>query len=192
MYILSGIISHISDAFIGHQDDVTVFKVSNFKNVIPKYLSLVADPGKSIRRKRKPKSQRTNQQQQTSAANRSHNETDSTTDSADESADDIIQNDEASQEARLSKYIASRVAGELASNQSLSVVNNELTSRRVKNFSIPTMKVRESVCRLQMRHMVNSLQEYRILQSLAIKEPLVYQYLNEVLIVCAALTNLQR
>ncbi|XP_061391308.1 uncharacterized protein LOC133326703 [Musca vetustissima] len=191
----NGIISHVSDAFIGHNDDLTIFKASNFKDVIPKYLSLMADPGKAVRRKRKPKTnpQRPHhQQQQLKIPSINNNgETDSTTDSADESADDLI-HDESSQDGRLSKYTASRVAGELASNQSLTVVNKELTSRRLKNFSVPTMRVREPVCRAQMRHMIDSLQEFRILQPLAIKESFVYQYLNEVLIVCAALINLQR
>lgn len=153
-----------------------------------------------MRRKRKPKAKQSQQQKQqhqqqqhvkTSNMNK-NGETDSTTDSADESADDLIQNDESSQEGRLTKYAASRVAGELASNQCLTVVNSELTSRRLKNYSVPTMRVREPVCRLQMRQMVDNLQEFRILQPLSIKEPLVYQYLNEVLIVCAALINLQR
>ncbi|XP_075166857.1 cathelicidin-like antimicrobial protein [Haematobia irritans] len=191
----NGIISYVSEAFIGHHDDLTIFKVSNFKDVIPKYLSLVADPGKAVRRKRRPKSIKPQQQklQPMKQSNTNNNgETDSTTDSADESADDLIQHDGPSQEGRLSKHIASRVAAELASNRSLTVVNSELTSRRVKNYSVPTMRVRETVCRTQMRNMVDSLQEFRILQALAIKEPLVYQYLNEVLIVCAALINLQR
>ncbi|XP_013102823.1 uncharacterized protein LOC106083997 isoform X2 [Stomoxys calcitrans] len=191
----NGIISHISDAYMGHHDDLTIFKVSNFKEVIPKYLSLVVDPGKAVRRKRRPKSIRPQQpklQSIKSSTLNNNGETDSTTDSADESADDLIQHDGPPQEGRLSKFIASRMAGELASNQSLTVVNSELTSRRLKNYSVPTMRVRESVCRTQMRSMVDSLQEFRILNPLAIKEPLVYQYLNEVLIVCAALINLQR
>ncbi|KAM7342989.1 cathelicidin-like antimicrobial protein isoform 2-T2 [Cochliomyia hominivorax] len=184
----NGIISYISDAFVGHHDDLTIFKAANFSDVIPKYLSLVADPGKAIRRKRKPKSTRSqhNLQYQTN-----NGETDSTTDSADESADDLVQSDEA-EEGRLSKYTSSRVAGELASHQSLTVVNSELTSRRVKNFSIPTMRVKDNICRLQIRHMINCLHEFKILQPLAIQEPLLYQYLNEILIVCAALINLQR
>lgn len=118
-------------------------------------------------------------------------ETDSTTDSADESADDVAQNDD-TEDGRLSKYVTSRVAGELASHQSLSIVNSELTSRRLKNFSIPTMRVKDTVCRSQLRHTVNCLHEFKILQPLAIQEPLLYQYLNETLIVCAALINLQR
>ncbi|XP_037815554.1 uncharacterized protein LOC119606206 isoform X1 [Lucilia sericata] len=186
----NGIISYISEAFVGHHDDLTIFKVANFKDVIPKYLSLVADPGKAIRRKRKPKS--TKKSQQTDFhTNINNGETDSTTDSADESADDLVQSDD-TEEGRLSKYTTSRVAGELASHQSLSVVNSELTSRRVKNFTIPTMRVRDNVCRLQIRHMINCLHEFKILQPLAIQEPLLYQYLNEILIVCAALINLQR
>ncbi|XP_073845960.1 cathelicidin-like antimicrobial protein isoform X2 [Musca autumnalis] len=187
----NGIISHVSDAFIGHNDDLTIFKASNFKDVIPKYLSLMADPGKAVRRKRKPKTARSQRQQIKIPTINNNGETDSTTDSADESADDLI-HDESSQDGRLSKYTASRVAGELASNQSLTVVNKELTSRRVKNFSVPTMRVREPICRAQMRHMLDSLQEFRILQPLAIKESFVYQYINEVLVVCAALINLQR
>ncbi|XP_065370559.1 uncharacterized protein Camp isoform X2 [Calliphora vicina] len=187
----NGIISYISDAFVGHHDDLTIFNAANFKDVIPKYLSLVADPGKAIRRKRKPKSSSAKQQQQQPDFHTNNGETDSTTDSADESADDLVQSDD-TEEGRLSKYTTSRVAGELASHQSLTVVNSELTSRRVKNFSIPTMRVRDTVCRLQIRHMINCLHEFKILQPLAIQEPLLYQYLNEILIVCGALINLQR
>uniref|UniRef100_A0A1B0BBS6 DDE Tnp4 domain-containing protein n=1 Tax=Glossina palpalis gambiensis TaxID=67801 RepID=A0A1B0BBS6_9MUSC len=192
-YILSintnGIISYISEAYVGYHDDLTIFQASNFKNIIPEYLSLVADPGKAIRRKRKPEISRS----KPSANNNVAGETDSTTDSADESSNGIMQSDENDGERPLtSKYKASRMAGELASQQSLSVVNDELISKRVKNFSIPTMRVREPICRLQIRQMVDCLREFKVLQPLAIREPLLYQSLNEILIVCAALTNLQK
>ncbi|XP_067626777.1 uncharacterized protein Camp isoform X2 [Eurosta solidaginis] len=178
----NGIISYISDAFVGHHDDLTIFAASNFQNIIPKYLSLVADPGKGIRRKRKPKN--------TSPQSNSNVDTDSTTDSADESADDIEMDDDESQ--TLSRYAASRVAAELASHQTMNIVNSELTSRKVKDFSIPTMRVREPVCRLQIRHMIYCLREFKLLQPYAITESIIFQYLNEVLVVAAALTNLQR
>uniref|UniRef100_A0A1B0FAY8 Uncharacterized protein n=1 Tax=Glossina morsitans morsitans TaxID=37546 RepID=A0A1B0FAY8_GLOMM len=50
----NGVISYISEAYVSYHDDLTIFQASNFKNIIPEYLSLVADPGKAIRRKRKP------------------------------------------------------------------------------------------------------------------------------------------
>ncbi|XP_036334260.1 uncharacterized protein LOC118744929 [Rhagoletis pomonella] len=185
----NGIISYISDAFVGHHDDLTIFTASNFQNVIPKYLSLVADPGKGIRRKRKMKPVSTNTNN--SLQSTSNAETDSTTDSADESAEDIeIDDDDDGQ--TLSRYAASRVAAELASHQTMSIVNSELTSRKVKDFTIPTMRVREPVCRLQIRHMIYCLREFKMLQPYAIQEPIIFQYLNEVLTVAAALTNLQR
>lgn len=164
--------------------------MANFKDVIPKYLSLVAEPGKAIRRKPKPKSSRSYKYQSLQTIT-NNGETDSTTDSADESADDLVQSDDP-EEGRLSKYTTTRMAGELASHQSLTVVNSELTSRRVKNFSIPTIRVGDPVCRLQLRQMISCLHEFKILQPLAIQEPLLFQYLNEILIVCAALINLQR
>uniref|UniRef100_A0A1A9ZMS6 DDE Tnp4 domain-containing protein n=1 Tax=Glossina pallidipes TaxID=7398 RepID=A0A1A9ZMS6_GLOPL len=190
-YILSintnSIISYISEAYVGYHDDLTVFQASNFKNIIPEYLSLVADPGKAIRRKRKPEISRS--KPPTSVAG----ETDSTTDSADESSNGIMQSDENDVEHPVtSKYMASRIAGELASQQGLSVVNDELISKRVKNYSIPTMRVREPICRLQIRQMVDCLREFKVLQPMAIREPILYQTLNEILIVCAALTNLQK
>ncbi|XP_053963522.1 uncharacterized protein LOC128866651 isoform X1 [Anastrepha ludens] len=183
----NGIISYISDAFVGHHDDLTIFTSSNFQNVIPKYLSLVADPGKGIRRKRKPKQSSTS----SSVPSTGNAETDSTTDSADESADDIEVDDE-DDGLTLSRYAASRVAAELASHHTMSIVNSELTSRKVKDFSIPTMRVREPVCRLQIRHMIFCLREFKLLQPYAIQEPIIFQYLNEVLTVAAAFTNLQR
>lgn len=181
---LLGIISYVSDTYVGHYDDLTIFNASNFQSVIPKYLSLVADPGKAIRRKRKPKQSNTTKQ--------SSVETDSTTDSADESADELDDNNSEGDGHSLTRYAASRVAAELVSHQTLNVVNSELKSRKVKDFSIPTMRVREPVCRLQIRHMIYCLREFKILQPYAIQEPLLYQYLNEILTVSAALTNLQR
>ncbi|KAI9582945.1 uncharacterized protein LOC119636436 isoform X1 [Glossina fuscipes] len=183
---MNGIISFISEAYVGHHDDLTIFKASNFINIIPKYLSLVADPGKAIRRKRKLKTIRSK------AVAKIAGETDSTTDSADESADGLIPSDDNDDGRVITKYTASRVAGELASHQSLKIVNNELVTKRVRNFSIPTMRVRESICRSQIRHMVNCLREFKVLQPLAIQDPILYQYLSEILIVCGALTNLQK
>uniref|UniRef100_A0A1B0G6C0 DDE Tnp4 domain-containing protein n=1 Tax=Glossina morsitans morsitans TaxID=37546 RepID=A0A1B0G6C0_GLOMM len=189
-YILSintnGIISYISEAYVGYHDDLAIFQVSNFKNIIPEYLSLVADPGKAIRRKRKAEISRSKPPASVAG------ETDSTTDSADESSNGIMQSDENDGEHPVtSKYMAFRMAGGLASQQSLSVVNDELISKRVKNYSIPTMRVREPICRLQIRQMVDCLREFKVLQHLAIREPILYQTLNKILIVCAALTNLQ-
>lgn len=181
----NGIITYVSDAYVGHHDDLTIFNASNFRSVIPKYLSLVADPGKAVRRKLRPKRDNYN------TTRRANLETDSNTDSADEFPDEesTVSDDD---DPLLSRYAASRVAAELVSHQTLKVVNSELTSPKVKNFSIPTVRVRDSVCRLQIRHMISCLREFKILQSNAIHEPLLYQYLNEILIVSAALTNLQR
>ncbi|XP_011184235.1 uncharacterized protein LOC105213247 isoform X1 [Zeugodacus cucurbitae] len=183
----NGIISYISEAFVGHHDDITVFNASNFQDVIPKYLSLVADPGKAVRRKRKPKHASISN----SLPSSGNAETDSTTDSADESADDI-EVDDSEDSQTLSRYAASRVAAELASHQTMNIVKSELTSRKVKDFSIPTMRVREPVCRQQIRHMIYTLREFKLLQPYAIQEPIIFQYLNEILTVASALTNMQR
>ncbi|XP_018796810.1 PREDICTED: uncharacterized protein LOC108973776 isoform X2 [Bactrocera latifrons] len=183
----TGIISYISEAFVGHHDDLTIFNASDFQNSIPKYLSLVADPGKAIRRKRKPKHPSISN----SLPSSGNAETDSTTDSADESADDI-EVDDSEESQTLSRYAASRVAAELASHQTMNIVNSELTSRKVKDFTIPTMRVREPVCRQQIRHMINCLRDFKMLQPYAIQEPIIFQYLNEILIVASALTNMQR
>ncbi|XP_011197935.2 uncharacterized protein LOC105222349 isoform X1 [Bactrocera dorsalis] len=183
----TGIISYISEAFVGHHDDLTIFNASDFQNSIPKYLSLVADPGKAIRRKRKPKHPSISN----SLPSSGNAETDSTTDSADESADDI-EVDDSEDSQTLSRYAASRVAAELASHQTMNIVNSELTSRKVKDFTIPTMRVREPVCRQQIRHMINCLRDFKMLQPYAIQEPIIFQYLNEILIVASALTNMQR
>lgn len=162
---------------MGHHDDLAIFEASNFKNCIPKYLSLVADPGKGVRR--------TNLQSANQAA-----DTDSTTDSADEFADDALITED---HVPISRYAANRVAAELSSEQTMSVVNNELKSRKAKNISIPTVHVKEpNVCRQQIRQMIDTLREFKILQHLAIQEQMLYQYLNETLIVVAALVNLQR
>uniref|UniRef100_A0A1A9W9P0 DDE Tnp4 domain-containing protein n=1 Tax=Glossina brevipalpis TaxID=37001 RepID=A0A1A9W9P0_9MUSC len=184
---MNGIISFISEAYVGHYDDLFIFSNSNFKNAIPNYLSLVADPGKSIRRMRTPKATSMEYPSTSEATNVA--ETDSTTDSAEESANELDKNDKAHV---MKKYRACRIVGELASQQTLTTTNNELTSKQVKNFSIPTVRIRESVCRVQIGQMVNSLREFKVLQPLAIKETILYQYLNEILIVCAALNNLQK
>lgn len=148
---------------------------------------MVADPGKAIRRKRKPKHPSISN----SLPSSGNAETDSTTDSADESADDI-EMDDSEDSQTLSRYAASRVAAELASHQTMNIVNSELTSRKVKDFSIPTMRVREPVCRQQIRHMINCLRDFKMLQPYVIQEPIIFQYLNEILIVASALTNMQR
>ncbi|XP_055917340.1 uncharacterized protein LOC129949737 [Eupeodes corollae] len=208
----TGVISYVSDAYVGHNDDLTIFNACDFQNVIPKYLSLVADPGKAIRRRSKKvkpcigeaassekpvKDKQRNRSTKLNALTINLQESDSTTDSADES-------DDGDDQSTLNGTVGGGISGSTGcmsrsnqhstsnSHQTLNIVNSELISRKVKDFRIPTVRVRESVCRLQIRHMLYCLKEFRVLQPYAILEPLLYQYINEVLIVVSALTNLQR
>ncbi|XP_055838496.1 uncharacterized protein LOC129906662 [Episyrphus balteatus] len=208
----TGVISYVSDAYVGHNDDLTIFNACDFQNVIPKYLSLVADPGKAIRRRSKKvkggvcetslseeasKDMQKGRSTTINALTINIQDSDSTTDSADESDDGDDQN-------ALNGTVSGGINGGAGclsrnnqhsssnSHQTLKIVNSELISRKVKDFRIPTVRVRESVCRLQIRHMLYCLREFRVLQPYAILEPLLYQYINEVLVVVSALTNLQR
>lgn len=207
----TGVISYVSDAFVGQNDDLTIFNACDFQNVIPKYLSLVADPGKAIRRRCKKnkaavtsentlseiatKDKQANRSTKINSLTINIQDSDSTTDSADESDDADEQNalnDNTSGNGSGNGLLRNNQISTSNSHQTLNIVNSELTSRKVKDFKIPTVRIRESVCRLQIRHMLYCLREFRVLQPYAILEPLLYQYINEVLIVVSALTNLQR
>lgn len=91
----------------------------------------------------------------------------------------------------LNKYIATRIAGELLPHKDLSVVNDEVVSKRMPNLKLSTMEVEEPVCRQQIREVIYALRSFKVLQRQAIMEPLLFQYLNEVLLVVAGLYNLQ-
>ncbi|CAD7089135.1 unnamed protein product [Hermetia illucens] len=172
----AGVISYVSEAFVGNHDDLAIFNACNFQNLIPKYLSLVADPGQAL------------------ANHRSEFETDSTTDSADETEEHSIKDVKM---RRFTSTGATTAANKLnacaqrASNN-LNIVNSQLTSSKVKDFSIPTLRVREPACRQQIRDIIYTLREFKILQPYAILEPHLYQYINEILVIVSALTNFQR
>ncbi|XP_055372596.1 uncharacterized protein LOC129606343 [Condylostylus longicornis] len=188
----SGVISYVSDAFSGgNHDDLTIFNACNFKNVIPKYLSLVADPGKAIRKKQ-VKNEATNAQKKSrkiiddgTGMKTELTDSDSNTDSADEF-------DEVTSDGK--KIIKKQYMQQMPppNNSTMNIVNSELTSKKVKDFSIPTLRVREAACRLQIRNLIYLLREFKILQPHAILEPQIYQYMNEILVICSALINLQR
>lgn len=158
----SGVISYVSEAYIGSNDDLAIFNACNFRNMIPTHLSLVAVPGKAI------------------SDLKNDFDSDSTTDSADETDDNNINKD-------IKKKISLAAA-----HSSMNIVNSHLTSHKVKDFSIPTLHVREPTCRLQIRDVIYSLREFKIIQPYAVLEPHLYQYINEILVIISALTNLQR
>lgn len=262
----SGIISYVSDAYVGNNhDDLTIFNACNFRNIIPKYLSLVADPGKAIRKKaiktitttttddndnnsgggtgsgivtikqeknhiNKLKSRITKRTGSTTSITSTsgnnnkkdnnkddnnegdddddHNidkiitnsidsdtDTDSNTDSADE-IDEIIDNDGKkiikSNKKTTTNNKKKNINKTSSLNSTMNIINSELTSLNVKDFSIPTVRVREPACRLQIRNLIYLLREFKILQTYNVLEPQIYQYINEILVICSALTNLQR
>ncbi|XP_037950541.1 uncharacterized protein LOC119681427 isoform X2 [Teleopsis dalmanni] len=182
-YILSispnGLICYVSDAFVGNFDDLTIFKSSTFHSCIPKYLSLVAVPGKGFRNRHKSRKVNASEGK----------DTDSNTDSAEESANNDTDNEDGH---KLSRFDAARIAANLVSHQTMSVENNNLVSCKARGYTIPTTRVSTPVCREQLRCVLNTLREFKMLQHHGIKEPLLYQYINESLLVAAALTNLQR
>ncbi|XP_016999438.2 uncharacterized protein Camp [Drosophila takahashii] len=157
----NGIISYVSSVFPGHCDDLQLFEASQFRDVIPKYLTLCAEPGKAVPRARRSE--------------------------IDDSADE----DDEPKRA-LSKFEAQRLGGQLANQQSLNVVDGALTSRRAPAVQLPTFKAQEPACRAQMRDMIDCLREFRILGHSAIQQKSLLGYLDEMLVVAAALCNLKR
>ncbi|EDW10269.1 uncharacterized protein LOC6580496 [Drosophila mojavensis] len=164
----NGIISYVSDTYRGDCDDLQLFEASNFKDVIPKYLTLCAEPGQAV--KRLPKA----------------------------NADDILTDeeyeaqDEQEPKPIFSKYDEQRLAGQLANMQSLSVSNGALTSTRAPQLQLPTLRVNEPACRSQLRQAIDTLREFKMLDHCAVQHAPLLGYLNEMLIVAAALYNLQQ
>nr|XP_016929994.1 uncharacterized protein LOC108009821 [Drosophila suzukii] len=165
----NGVISYVSNAFPGNYDDIQLFEASRFRDVIPKYLTLCAEPGKAVPRARR-------------------SEMEDPHESADE--DDY----QAAEEPKrsLSKFEAQRMCGQLANQQSLTVVDGVLTSKRAPAVQLPTFKAQEPACRAQMRNMIDGLREFRILGHSAIQQKSLLGYLDEIIIVAAALCNLKR
>ncbi|XP_043643764.1 uncharacterized protein LOC122613594 [Drosophila teissieri] len=163
----NGIISYVSGAFPGSCDDLQLFEASRFRDVIPKYLTLCAEPGKAVHRVRR------------SGGGDPH-------DSADE--------DEAAEEPKrsLTKFEAQRLGGQLANQQSLSVVDGALTSKRAPAVQLPTFNAQEPACRAQMRDMIDCFREFRMLDNSAIQQKSLLGYLDEMIVVAAALCNLKR
>lgn len=149
----NGAISYVSDMFAANRftNDLSVFKVSDFDRNIPTYLSLVADPGKGIRKQRSP--------------------------------DAIETEDE-------SDHIKANIC-QPPSMSSMSVQNGQLTTAS-KDYSVPTIQVPNNICRMQIRNLICFLRDFKILQPHASLEPTVYQYFNEILVIIAGVTNLQR
>ncbi|XP_034477482.1 uncharacterized protein LOC117783998 isoform X2 [Drosophila innubila] len=165
----NGIISYVSDAFRGDCDDLQLFEASNFKDIIPKYLTLCAEPGKAVKRTR---------------SSYKTNEDDSPTDEECDPQDES--------KPVLSKYDEQRLAGQMANMQSLCVTDGALTSTRATNLQLPTLRVNEPACRTQMRHMVDTLRQFKMLEHCSLRQTSLLGYLNEMLIVAAALCNLQQ
>lgn len=168
-HLPTGIISYISEAYRGDCDDLQLFEASNFKSVIPKYLILCADPGKAVKRTHS-----------SIKMNEDDNQTDEEYDEQDDS------------KPLLSKYDQQKLAGQMANMQSLSVADGALTSSRAPSLQLPTLHVKEPACRNQMRQMVDSLRRFKILDHCAVQQTWILGYLNEMLIVAAALCNLQQ
>lgn len=165
----NGVISFVSDAFRGDCDDLQLFEASNFKDIIPKYLTLCAEPGKAVKRTR---------------TSFQTNEDDSPTDEECEAQDESKQ--------VISKYDEQRLAGQMANMQSLCVIDGALTSTRATNLQLPTLRVNEPACRAQMRNIVDKMREFKMLDNCALGQTSLLVYLNEMLIVAAALCNLQQ
>ncbi|XP_017108476.1 uncharacterized protein Camp isoform X2 [Drosophila bipectinata] len=161
----NSIISYVSSVYPGNCDDLQLFEASNFRDVVPKYLTLCAEPGKAVKRTRRI------------------------------GTDDDSGDEEEFQDGpapSLSKYHAQRLTGRLASQQSLSVVDGALVSKRAASIQLPTLKVQEPACRAQMRNLVDGLREFRMLGHSAIDQKSLLGYLDEMLIVACALCNLKR
>ncbi|XP_016972169.1 uncharacterized protein LOC108039623 [Drosophila rhopaloa] len=165
----NGIISYVSSAFPGNCDDLQLFEASRFRDVIPKYLTLCAEPGKAV-----PHARRTGMEDP-------H-------DSADEDDYQAAEDPKRS----LSKFEAQRLGGQLANQQSLTVVDGVLTSKRAPSVQLPTFKAQEPACRAQMRDMINVIREFRMLGHSAIHQKSLLGYLDEMIVVAAALCNLKR
>ncbi|KAH8280560.1 hypothetical protein KR018_009939, partial [Drosophila ironensis] len=159
----NGIISYVSGAYPGNCDDLQLFEASNFQDMMPKYLTLCAEPGKAVPRSRPAEE-----------------------DSADEA--DIPDMSRRS----VSKFQAQRMSAQLASQHSLSVLEGALVSKRATSVQLPTMRVREPVCREQIRSTIDGLREYRMLGHSAIYQQSLLGYLDEMIVVAAALSNLKR
>ncbi|KAH8398213.1 hypothetical protein KR222_002868, partial [Zaprionus bogoriensis] len=164
----NGVISFVSEAFRGDCDDLQLFEASNFKDIIPKYLVLCADPGKAIKHT-----------QSLIKANEDETPTDEEYDAQDDSK-------------ILSKYDEHRLTAQMANMQSLSVTDGTLTSSRAPSLQLPTLRIKEPACRTQMRQMIDSLRRFKILDHCAVQQTPLLGYLNEMLIVAAALCNLQQ
>lgn len=298
--LIIDIITYISEAYIGHYDDLVIFNESNFKSLIPSYLTLVASPGSSVRRYQMASQSKEeilnniegNQQEsqeQTESNNEKMyeksvqsmnnneitncNEVNNTSDGKEHYSSDgrmevavnnstenkkntshsmlkgtqttaeslakigvsetsdnegggnivvvqeqeeisaeipehegmvicedqqddsgklIVIQDAGTDGISLSKYVSTRIAGELITQNDLSVVNDKLVSKRIQNFTVPTVELQEPICRQQVRHVVACFRDFKVLQRQAITDPILYQYLNEILIVIAGLINLQR
>ncbi|XP_022226491.2 uncharacterized protein LOC111076820 isoform X2 [Drosophila obscura] len=165
----NGIISYISSAYPGQYDDLQLFEASNFKNIVPDYLTLCAEPGKAVPRSRQPAS-------------------DSIYDAVED--DDSASLDE--QKQPVSSYDSQRLAGQLASQESLSIVNGALISKRAPSVQLPTLRLQEPACHAQLRATIDTLREFKMLHHSAIQQKSMLGYLNEMLIVAAALCNLKR
>lgn len=150
----NGAISYVSDMFAANRftNDLSVFKASDFDKIIPTYLSLVADPGKGVRKQRN-------------------------------SPEAIETEDE-------SDHIKATVC-QPPSLSSMSVQNGHLSTTS-KDYSVPTIQVGTNICRMQIRNLIYFLRDFKILQPYASLEPVVYQYFNEILVIIAGVTNLQR
>ncbi|XP_017838795.1 uncharacterized protein LOC108597024 isoform X2 [Drosophila busckii] len=159
----NGIISYVSDAFRGDCDDLQLFEASNFKNIIPSYLTLCAEPGKGIKQTKTAGAEEDDEEPETAAAAK----------------------------PALSKYSAQRLTAQMANQQSLNVVDGALSSSRAKSLQLPTVRINEPACRAQMRHMIDALREFKMLDHCALQQTMPLGYLNEMLIVAAALCNLQ-
>lgn len=150
----NGAISYVSDMFAANRftNDLAVFKTSDFDTKIPRYLSLVADPGKGVRRQR-------NQPE--------------TVDTDDDN-----------------NHIKANIC-QPPSISSISVQNGKLSTTS-KDYSVPTIQMPNNICRMQIRNLVYFIRDFKILQHHASLEPAVYQYFNEILVIIAGVTNLQR
>ncbi|KAH8375464.1 hypothetical protein KR200_008232, partial [Drosophila serrata] len=164
----NGVISYVSSAYPGRCDDLQLFEASKFREIIPKYLTLCAEPGKGVPRVRK---------------------TVPDSDSGDELD---YQPPVEEPKPSLSKFEAQQLGGKLANQQSLSVVDGALTSKRAPSIQLPTLRVQEQTCRAQMRDMIDNFREFRILGHSAIQKKSLLGYLDEMIIVAAALSNLKR
>ncbi|KAI8040098.1 uncharacterized protein LOC128253969 [Drosophila gunungcola] len=167
----NGIISYVSSAFPGNCDDLQLFEASRFRDVIPKYLTLCAEPGKAVPHARRPGLE----------------------DPQDSTDEDDYQAAATEEPKRsLSKFEAQRLGGQLANQQSLTVVDGALTSKRAPSVQLPTFKAQEPACRAQMRDMIDVLREFRMLGHSAIQQKSLLGYLDETIVVAAALCNLKR